>query len=187
MHQTQANVNTCVWHSRGRLKHCRCWLKLAPRTLTRRHGKTLQEHPRSSKALGDTPAGALARPYGIAQQPEGKKVPSASANPCGFLTDTTAEARGLLSSPNEYAHKSKTHSVWSRPRAKKGHSLRRHNGPPKIGRGTPWVNLRLARGPGTTPQISASLEGLMHPRARLRLAQGPDAPSGETLPRSRPP
>jgi hypothetical protein len=95
LHRMQANVNTCVWHRRGRLKHCR--LKLTPRTLTRRCEKTLQEHPRSCKASGATPASALARPHGMAQQPGGKKVPSASVNLYRFLTDTTAEARGLLS------------------------------------------------------------------------------------------
>jgi hypothetical protein len=49
------------------------------------------------KASGATPVGALARPNGIAQQPGGKNVPSTSVNLCGFLTDTTSEARGLLS------------------------------------------------------------------------------------------
>jgi hypothetical protein len=34
MHQTQANVDTCAWHHRGRLKHCQCQLKLTPRKLT---------------------------------------------------------------------------------------------------------------------------------------------------------
>jgi hypothetical protein len=97
MHRTQANVNACVWHRRGRQKHCRCRLELTPRTLTRRCGKTLQEHPRCCKASGATPAGALVRHHGTAQQPGEKKVPSTSVSLCGFLTDTTAEARGLLS------------------------------------------------------------------------------------------
>jgi hypothetical protein len=59
--------------------------------------KTLQEHPRSCKASGATPAHALARPHGTAQQPGRKNVPSASISLCRFLTDTTVEARGLLS------------------------------------------------------------------------------------------
>jgi hypothetical protein len=84
MHRTQANVDACVWHRRGRLKHCRCRLKLTPRTLTKRCGKTLQEHPRSYKASWATPAGALARPHGTTQQPGGKKVPSASVSLCGL-------------------------------------------------------------------------------------------------------
>jgi hypothetical protein len=88
--------NKCAWHHRGRLKHHRCWLKLTPNTPSDCE-KTLQEHPRSCKASGATPAGALARPHGTAQQPGGKNVPSTSINLCGFLTDTTAEARGLLS------------------------------------------------------------------------------------------
>jgi hypothetical protein len=90
LHRTQANVNTCVWYHRGRLK-------LTPRTLTRCCKKTSQEHPPSCEASGATPAGALARPHKTAQQPGGKKVPSTSVSRCGFLTDTTAEARGLLS------------------------------------------------------------------------------------------
>jgi hypothetical protein len=50
--------------------------------------KTLQEHPHSCKASGARPTGPLARPHRIAQQPEGKKVSSASVNICGILTDT---------------------------------------------------------------------------------------------------
>jgi hypothetical protein len=42
--------------------------------------KTLQEHPRSCKASGATPAGALTRPHGTTQCPGGKNVPSASAS-----------------------------------------------------------------------------------------------------------
>jgi hypothetical protein len=41
--------------------------------------------------------GGYTRPHGTAQQPGGKNISSASASLCGFLTDTTAEARGLLS------------------------------------------------------------------------------------------
>jgi hypothetical protein len=97
MHRMQANVNTCILHRRGRLKHYRCRLKLTPRTLTGCCGKTLQEHPRFSKASGVIPAGVLVRPHGTTQQPGGKKVSSASTSLCGFLTNTTTEARGLLS------------------------------------------------------------------------------------------
>jgi hypothetical protein len=35
-------------------------------------------------------------PHGTAQQREGKNIPSASISLCGFLTNTTVEARGLL-------------------------------------------------------------------------------------------
>jgi hypothetical protein len=59
--------------------------------------KTLKKYTHSSKASGARPAGPLARPHGTVQQPEGKKVLSASVSLCGFLTDTVAEARGLLS------------------------------------------------------------------------------------------
>jgi hypothetical protein len=56
--------------------------------------KTLQEHPRSCKASGVTPAGALARPHGTTQHPGGKNVPSASTSLCEILTNITAKARG---------------------------------------------------------------------------------------------
>jgi hypothetical protein len=59
--------------------------------------QNLVRDPCSCKASGATPAGALARPHRTAQQSEGKNVPSASVSLCGFLTDTTAEAQGLLS------------------------------------------------------------------------------------------
>jgi hypothetical protein len=59
--------------------------------------KTLKEYTHSSKASGARPAGPLVRPHGIAQQPGGKKVPSASVSICGILTDTPVDARGLLS------------------------------------------------------------------------------------------
>jgi hypothetical protein len=59
--------------------------------------KTLQEHLGSCKASGARPAGPLARPHGIVYLPGGKKVPSADVSICGILTDTPADARGLLS------------------------------------------------------------------------------------------
>jgi hypothetical protein len=59
--------------------------------------KTLKVYTHSSKALGARPAGPLARPHGTIYQPGGKKVLLASVSLCGFLTDTAAEARGLLS------------------------------------------------------------------------------------------
>jgi hypothetical protein len=65
--------NTCAGHRRGRLKYCRYRPKQTPRTLADCE-KTLQEHPRSCKASGATPTGALARPHGIAQHPGGKNI-----------------------------------------------------------------------------------------------------------------
>jgi hypothetical protein len=59
--------------------------------------KTLQEHPRSCKASGASPAGPLARPHGITPATRGKKVPSASVSICVILPDTPTDARGLLS------------------------------------------------------------------------------------------
>jgi hypothetical protein len=53
------------------------------------------------------------------------------------------------------------------------------------GRGTPRESLRLARRPGTTPQVSTSLVGLTPPWASPYPARGLDAPSGESPPRSR--
>jgi hypothetical protein len=58
--------------------------------------KTLKEYTHSSKASGARPAGLLARPHGIEQQPGGKKVPSVGVSICGVLTDTPADAQGLL-------------------------------------------------------------------------------------------
>jgi hypothetical protein len=59
--------------------------------------KTLKECTHSSKASGARPAGPLARPHGIAQQPGGKSVPSASVSIYRILTDIPADTRGLLS------------------------------------------------------------------------------------------
>jgi hypothetical protein len=72
--------NTCAWHHRYLLEYCRCQLKLTLRTPAQLAKKTLQEHPRSCKASGATPAGALTRPHGTTQCPGGKNVPSASAS-----------------------------------------------------------------------------------------------------------
>jgi hypothetical protein len=47
--------------------------------------KTLKECTHSSKALGAKPAGPLARPHGITQQPGGKKVPSVDVSICEIL------------------------------------------------------------------------------------------------------
>jgi hypothetical protein len=89
--------NTCAWHRRGRLEYYRWRLKLTPRTPADSVKKTLQEHPRSCKDFRARPTGLLARPHRIAQQPGGKKVPSASVSICGILTDTPADAWGQLS------------------------------------------------------------------------------------------
>jgi hypothetical protein len=155
----------CAWHHRGQLKP-------TPRTLAAHCGKTLQEYAHSSKASGATPAGALARPNGTAQQPGGKKVPSGSTNLCGFLTETTTKARGLMSgtttrSPNNggkplfskiiivnyQTHKPQNTPTWSRLRAEKGprpkKPLAAHQA---AGLDTPRANLRLALGPGAAPR-----------------------------------
>jgi hypothetical protein len=89
MHRTQTNVDTCAWHHRGWLKHCRGRLKQTSRTLAACYGKTLQEYAHSSKSSGATPAGALARPLGREKQPGGKKVPSGSTKIYGFVDGET--------------------------------------------------------------------------------------------------
>jgi hypothetical protein len=84
MHRTQTRVNTCTWHRRGRLKHCRRRLKLTPRTPTNFVKKTLQEHPRSCKASGATAVGALAPPTRRHSNQEGRtshQQASASTGP----------------------------------------------------------------------------------------------------------
>jgi hypothetical protein len=97
MHRTQTNAkNVCMAPPRP------AWISpMSAETNTshtgRSYEKTLQEHPRSCKASEARPAGPLAWPHGIAQQPGGKKVPSADVSICGILTDTPADARVLLS------------------------------------------------------------------------------------------
>jgi hypothetical protein len=97
MHQTQ----TYVKHVRMAPLRPAGILPMPAETNTSHIGrsceKTLREHPRSCKASGARPPGPLARPHGIAQRPSGKKVPSASVSICRILTDTPANARGLLS------------------------------------------------------------------------------------------
>jgi hypothetical protein len=89
MHRTQTNVDACVRHRRGRLKHCRRRLKLTPHTLT----NAAEKPCRSTHA----PTRLRGRSSATKQQLGGKNVPSVEVSLCGFLTDTTAETRGLLS------------------------------------------------------------------------------------------
>jgi hypothetical protein len=160
--------------------------------------KTLQEHPRFCKASGATPVGALERPHGRAHQPGGKSVPSASINLCGFLTDTTAEARGLLSgtaigppsnrgNPFSFANNEtqiNSQTVNCTPRnhglVTGAHGPGNLRGPPKRSAQHPSGETPL-RSRGTTPyhQNSASLEGWTTPRAKLRLTRGLDAPQAK--------
>jgi hypothetical protein len=127
--------------------------------------KTLQEHPRSCKALGATPAGALARPHGTAQHLGGKNVTSASIILCRILTGTTAEARGLLSgiaigSPkkpgethflrkqqNRNDHTNhKTRPRQSRHSGRSPRTWRPQRPTRTVGPSTPWAKLYLTRG-----------------------------------------
>jgi hypothetical protein len=66
----------------------------------------------------------------------------------------------------------KTRSIWLRPKAEGPTAQKAATTHQTNGRGTPRANLCLARGLGAAPQ-------------KLRLAQGPDAPSGESPPCSR--
>jgi hypothetical protein len=66
VHRTRAVPVMCVWHRRGLLEHCRCRLKLTPRTLVDFAKKPLQEHSHSCRASGARPAGPLTRPHGTA-------------------------------------------------------------------------------------------------------------------------
>jgi hypothetical protein len=151
------------------------------------------QHSGMLRGLPPTQPPVLPRPHRTAQQPGGKNVPSRSTNLCGFLTETATKARGLLSGTSHKGplitrktpllknNKRKTnkptnhkaHSAWSRSKIEKGpwpnKVIAAHQ---TASRGTPRVNLRLARGPGITPRS-------------LRLARGLDAPSGESPPRSR--
>jgi hypothetical protein len=66
VHRTQAVPVMCMWYHRGRLEHCRCRLKLTPRTLVYLVKNLLQERSRSCRASGARHAGPLTRPHGIA-------------------------------------------------------------------------------------------------------------------------
>jgi hypothetical protein len=90
-HKTQAMPVMCAWHRRGRLEHCRCRLKRTPRTLVGLAKKPLQEHSRFCKALGDRPAGPLARPHGLASATRGEECPISK--------------RQHLRDPNGYTHR----------------------------------------------------------------------------------
>jgi hypothetical protein len=153
--------------------------------------KTLQEHPRSCKALGATPAGALARPHGTAQHLGGKNVTSASIILCRILTGTTAEARGLLSGiaigspknrgkPISFANNKTETTTQIIKHARDNHgTVAGAHGPGGLS-GPPEQSA-----PAPLGRNSISLEGHCAVLTRLRLARGPDAPSGETPPRSR--
>jgi hypothetical protein len=151
--------------------------------------KTLHEHPRSCKASVARPACPLARPHGIAQQSGGKDVPSASVSICGILTDTPADAQGLLSGTTIRVPKKPggTHLLSQKTKTQTNLKHAQDKSRPSGG----------AHGPGgpsgppeqsTQPpsgETSASLEGHNATLASLRLARGPAAPSGEVPPRSR--
>jgi hypothetical protein len=141
----------------------------------KRFEQTLQEHPRSCKASGATPAGALARPHGTAQQPGGKNVPSASIGLCGFLTDITVEARGLLSG-------TAIRVPDNREKTSRLTQSRHGDRSPR-----PWQPQRPIKRSAPAPlgRNSASLEGTSAVPLKLHLARGLAAPSGETPPHSR--
>jgi hypothetical protein len=138
----------------------------------------LKERPRSCKALGATPPGALARSHGIAQQLGGKNVPSASISLCGFLTDTTAGFRGTL----EDSHKGplitgkKPLSSQNNKNANELTNCKLHLMQSRFGDRSPRPRQpqRPSKRPASAPlgRNSAPLEGYTHPRAGLRLARG---------------
>jgi hypothetical protein len=140
--------------------------------------KTLQEHPRSCKASGATPAGALARPHGTAQHPGGdrpisKHQPLQDPNGyhCRGSGATVGDShRGPLknrgkpiffckNTKHKRTHKRKTHSRQSRLSSRGPRSWR-----PR------WP----------TRTVSPS-----HPRAKLHFARGAQLHSIEVPPRSR--
>jgi hypothetical protein len=91
VHRTQAVPVMCAWHRRGRLEHCRCRLKLTPRTLVDLAKKPLQEHSRSCRASGARPACPLTRPHGIALATRREERPISK--------------RQHLRDPNGYTHR----------------------------------------------------------------------------------
>jgi hypothetical protein len=85
MHRTHANVK----HMRmASLRPAEISLRLAGTNASHDDSvaeKTLKECTHSSKASGARPAGLLAQPHGITQQPGGKKVPSVDVSICEIL------------------------------------------------------------------------------------------------------
>jgi hypothetical protein len=144
----------------------------------RLYEKTLQEHPRSCKASGATPAGALARPHGTALHPGGKTVPSASISLYGILTDTTADARVLLSGTTigVLKNRGKTHFLSQKTKHKRTHKRKTH----------PRQSRLSSRGPRSwRPQRPTRTVSPSHPRAKLRFARGAQHHTIETPPRLR--
>jgi hypothetical protein len=146
--------------------------------------KTLKEYTHSSKASGARPTGLLARPHGIAQQPGEKKVPLASISICGILTDTTTDARGLLTGtaigvpkkPGEpifFRNKQNTNELTNLKHAQDNHdSVAGAHG--SGGLSSPPEQSALA----TLGRNSTSLEGHNTVLSRLRLARGTRRPLG---------
>jgi hypothetical protein len=70
--------------------------------------------------------------------------------------------------------------------SRRAHGPESRNGPPKRTTAVPLGRISVSLEDwAPRRQNPASLEGLMPPRANLRLARGPDPPSGESPPRSR--
>jgi hypothetical protein len=86
----QCQLHACGTR-RSQLKHCRCRLKLKPRTLVGLAKKTLQEHSRSCRASGARPVGPLTRPHGTALATRREERP--------------ISRRQHLRDPNGYTHR----------------------------------------------------------------------------------
>jgi hypothetical protein len=118
-----------------------------------------------------------------------------------LITGETPLSKNNKKQKNKPTNPKKTRSVWSRPKVEGPTAQKATMAHQADGRGTPWASLCLARGLGTTPRSLRLARGPdapsgessprsrdpTHPRASLHLARGPDAPSGESPPCSRPP
>jgi hypothetical protein len=106
--------NTCAWHHRGWLKHYRRRLKLTPRTPADTVEKTLQEHPRSYKASGATPATTRREEYPSKHQP--LRVPNGYPRRGSGATVGDSH-RGPLNNQGE------THFLSQKTKHKRAHKL----------------------------------------------------------------
>jgi hypothetical protein len=153
--------------------------------------KTLQEHPRSCKASGATPAGALAPPRNSTTSkreecPINKHQPLRGPN--GYhRRGSGATVRDSHWGPLKHGGK---HVFFANNKTQMNSRnikhVRYNHGPVAGARGPGGLSGPPERSaPAPLGRNSVSLEGHNVVLTRLRLARGLDAPSGETPPRSR--
>jgi cell wall-associated NlpC family hydrolase len=171
----------CAWHRRGRLEHCRCRLKLTPRTLVDLAKKPLQEHSRSFKASGARPAGPLTRPHGIALATRREERPISKRQ---HLRDPNGYTHKCSGATIGDSHKGPLNYQGNPPKTHKKNAKREPAHEPKNARAkkiTPLV-APAARQSGTAERPlgpGPPRSGLNAPSGQVHLARGLTPPSGE--------